>query len=175
MEVAVPRKERSKASKTEDKPELSRCSKVYGKSKRKAGEISENGDKKSELKGKEGRMCLKKNLRVTKKKREVRENCMFDNIQPKLDAKEDSCSPRTRKLPCKRRGEKQKLTVSNKKRKYEDDLLIDDLEDEEMLVLLRAKTRTRSRRMNDVKVAIFLSTLKRWCNTSYFDNANSLS
>ncbi|XP_014510335.1 lysine-specific demethylase JMJ25 [Vigna radiata var. radiata] len=153
MEVVVPRRKRSKTSQTEDKLTLSRCSKAYRKSKRKAEEMSENGDKKSELKGKEGEMCLKKNcaVRVTKKKRKVRENYMFDNIKPKLDAKEDSCLPRTRKLPCKRRDEKQKLTVSNKKRKYEDDFLSDDLEDEEMLVILRSKNRSRLRRMNDVK------------------------
>ncbi|WVZ10668.1 hypothetical protein V8G54_015198 [Vigna mungo] len=154
MDVVVPRRERSKTLQTEDKLTLSRCSKVYRKPKRKTEEMSENGDKKSELKGKEGEMCLKKNcaVRVTKKKRKVRENYMFDNIKPKLDAKEDSCLPRTRKLPCKRRDEKQKLTVSNKKRKYEDDFLSgDDLEDEEMFVILRSKNRSRLRRMNDVK------------------------
>ncbi|KAL9312794.1 hypothetical protein ACSQ67_018246 [Phaseolus vulgaris] len=46
---------------------------------------------------------------------------------------------------------KEKIPVSNKKRKYKDDLLNDDLEDEEMLILLGAKTRRRSRRMNNVK------------------------
>jgi len=70
---------------------------------------------------------------------------------------------------------KEKIPVSNKKRKYKDDLLNDDLEDEEMLILLGAKTRRRSRRMNNVKVNIFLSTLNRWYNTSYFNNANRLS
>jgi len=150
MEVIVPRKEQSKTPQTEDKPELSRCSKVYGTSKRKAEKNPEHGHKKN---------CA---VRVTEKKREVREIYQFDNIKPKLEAKEDSYSQRTKKLPCKRRDEKQNLTVSNKKRKYKDDFLNDDLEDEEMLILLKAKSRSRSRRMNNAKVTIFLHTLNRW-------------
>ncbi|CAJ1941402.1 unnamed protein product [Sphenostylis stenocarpa] len=151
MEVVVPRKEQSKTQQTEDRLELSRCSKVYGTLKRKAEEIPEHGDKNSKLKGEEAMIYLNKNneVRVPKKKRGVREICKFDNTKPKTKGK--TCSLRTTKLPCKRRDETQKLTVSNKKRKYEDDLLNDDLEDEEMLILLKAKTRSRARRMNNVK------------------------
>ncbi|KAK7348409.1 hypothetical protein VNO80_22965 [Phaseolus coccineus] len=139
MKFVVPNKEQPKTPQTEDKPKLSRCSKVYETSKRKAEKIPEHGHKKN---------CA---VRVTEKKREVREINKFNNIKPKLEAREDLCSLRTTKLPCWRRDEKQKLTVSNKKRKYKDDLLNDDLEDEEMRILLRAKTRSRSRRMNNVK------------------------
>ncbi|TKY53983.1 Lysine-specific demethylase JMJ25 [Spatholobus suberectus] len=60
------------------------------------------------------------------------------------------CSKRTSKLLSKKGNETKKLTASNKKRKFEEDLLIDDVEDEEMFILLKSKTRSRARRMENV-------------------------
>ncbi|KAJ1405557.1 lysine-specific demethylase 3A-B [Sesbania bispinosa] len=61
------------------------------------------------------------------------------------------CSKRTPKLPSRKGEEPKKLTASNKKRKFEDDPMIDNFEeDEETLFLLKAKTRSRASRMDNV-------------------------
>ncbi|KAK7387734.1 hypothetical protein VNO78_22524 [Psophocarpus tetragonolobus] len=161
MEVAVPRLQHSKNPHNENKMEFSRCSEVYGDFMKKAEEIPEYGNKKPKLKGEETMRCLKKNnaVRVTQgdhvnqhtnnkpykilksskgfgttKKRKVEEIYKRDAIKLKL---------------CKKGDEKEKLTVSNKIRKFEDDD-DDDLVDEEMLVLLKSKSGRRARRMNNV-------------------------
>ncbi|KAK7363777.1 hypothetical protein VNO77_05934 [Canavalia gladiata] len=175
MEVVVPRQEQSN-QRAEDKLEFSRFSKTYRTSKRKAEEIHENGNEKPELEGKEeSKRYLKKSTAVrmamaqpeqlnqrpknkldkiskcskdfqNSKKRKVQESHKHDDTKSKSEGKEDK---RTTKLPPKKGDQPKKLTASHNKRQFEDDLLFDDFEDEEMLFLLKSKTRNRSRRMDN--------------------------
>lgn len=184
MEVVVPRQELSKDQHTEDKLEFSRCSKIYGK--REAEEIHDYGNKEPELEGEKTKGLLKKSNtgRVevtvtqgerlnqqtnnkpdkilkcmkgsgTSKKRMAQEIFKRDDAKPNSEAKE-VCSKRTTKLP-PMKDDSKKLTAPKRKRKFDDDLLINDLEDEEMLALLKSKTRSRARRMDNVMMTFFLS------------------
>ncbi|KAJ1427169.1 Zinc-finger domain of monoamine-oxidase A repressor R1 [Sesbania bispinosa] len=75
------------------------------------------------------------------------------HTKPNSEMKQDLllCSKRTPKLPSRKGEEPKKLTASNKKRKFEDDPMIDNFEeDEETLFLLKAKTRSRASRMDNV-------------------------
>jgi len=161
MEVAVPRQQQPKNQHNEDKIEFSRYSKHSRTVQRKADKIPEYGHNKQELKGEETMRCLKKNnavgLETTITQGEQVNQPTKDKI---LKSSKSLGTTKTRKVEeiykcddtklklCKKGHETQKLTVSNKKRKFEGDLLNDDFED----VL---KSRTRRRRMNDVMVTIF--------------------
>ncbi|KAH1116168.1 hypothetical protein GLYMA_17G010600v4 [Glycine max] len=141
--------------------EFSRYSKHSGTVQRKADKIPEYGHKKQELKGEETMRCLKKINAVRLEARVTQGEQINQLAKDKiLKCSKDFGTTKTKKVEeiykcdntksksCKKGHETQKLTVSNKKRKFEDDLLNDDFEDEEMLILL--KSRTRRRRMNNV-------------------------
>jgi len=144
--------------------EFSRYSKHSGTVQRKADKIPEYGHKKQELKGEETMRCLKKINAVRLEARVTQGEQINQLAKDKiLKCSKDFGTTKTKKVEeiykcdntksksCKKGHETQKLTVSNKKRKFEDDLLNDDFEDEEMLILL--KSRTRRRRMNNVMVS----------------------
>ncbi|XP_027329612.1 lysine-specific demethylase JMJ25-like isoform X2 [Abrus precatorius] len=155
MEIVVPRQDRSNQH-TEDKLEFSRLSKNYGNSNRKAEGIHENGNEKPELEEEEETMeylrkrAAVRNFRNSKIK--VQEIHKHDDIKPESEGKEDILvrPKRASKFPSKKGDGPTKLTASNKKRKFGDDLLIDNLEDKEMLFLLKSKSRSRARRMDSV-------------------------
>ncbi|RDY14574.1 Lysine-specific demethylase JMJ25, partial [Mucuna pruriens] len=88
-------------------------------------------------------------------KRKAEEINKHDDTKPKSEGKEHILvrSKRTIKQPSKKGDETKKLTVSKRKRQFEDDPLIDDLEDTEMLFLLKSKTRSRARRTDNVMIS----------------------
>ncbi|XP_061363886.1 lysine-specific demethylase JMJ26-like [Gastrolobium bilobum] len=91
-------------------------------------------------------------LRMSKKGK-VQEIHKLDITKPKSEPKEDNLvsSKRTTKFSSNKGDEPKKLTTSNKKRKFEDDFLINKLEeDEEMFFLSKTKTRSRAKRMDDM-------------------------
>lgn len=93
------------------------------------------------------------------KKRKVQEIHNHDVTRPKAEGKEDilACSKRS-KLPSKKGDEPKKLTASNKKSQFQDDFLVDNLEeDEEMHFILKTKSRSRARTMDNMMVTIFLN------------------
>lgn len=185
MEVAVPRQEKSNQH-TEDKLNFSRCSKTFGASKRKAEEETmgclekinavrtevtfaqqEQSNQHTNIKLDKNSICSKAfGISEERKVQQIYEH--HTHAKKNSEGKEDTlvCSKGAPKLPSKKGDDSKKFNASNKKRKLEDDLLIDDFEqDEEVMFLLKTKTRSKASTMDNEMVTIFLSAFF-FCYTS---------
>jgi len=165
MEVIVPRQEQSNQC-SEDMLKFSGRAKAFGNSKRKAEEFHEcGGNEKPEPEGKGNTMgCLKEdtvsqeNFGVSYERRFQEYHTHHTDTNSKGEKNVLECLEETPNLASKKRDGPKKIAASKKKRKLEDKLLLDELEqDEEMLFLLKTKNRSRAGRINNIMVTIFLA------------------
>lgn len=94
------------------------------------------------------------------KKRKVQDTHKLDIIKSKSMGEEDIlvCSKRTTELPFRKGLEANKcLTALKKKRILEDAILINNLEDDKVYVPSKTYSRSKARKMDDVKVIVFLN------------------
>lgn len=94
------------------------------------------------------------------KKRKVQDIHKLDIIKSKSMGEEDIlvCSKRTTELPFRKGLEANKcLTALKKKRILEDAILINNLEDDKVYVPSKTYSRSKARKMDDVKVIVFLN------------------
>lgn len=105
------------------------------------------------------------------KKRKVQDTHKLDIIKSKSMGEEDIlvCSKRTTELPFRKGLEANKcLTALKKKRILEDAILINNLEDDKVYVPSKTYSRSKARKMDDVKVIVFLNAYSLYWKVPYF-------